>query len=66
MQGPDIKYLCSQTAWQITTQSSKSPIKSDFMFKHMAKIKKMRPSLDHLRYILEKVKWYTNKSAIFL
>ena len=30
------------------------------------KLNKMRPSLDHLRYILEKVKWYTNKSAIFL
>ena len=39
MQDPDIKYLGSQTAWQITTQSSKSPIKSDFKFKHMAKIK---------------------------
>ena len=39
MQGPDIKYLCSQTAGQITAQSSKLPIKSDFKFKHMAKIK---------------------------
>ena len=53
MQGPDIKYLCSQTAWQITTQSSKSPIKSDFKFKHMAKIKQnetfSRPFTLHLR-----------------
>ena len=35
MQGPDIKYLCSQIALQITTQSSKSQIKSDFKFKHI-------------------------------